>query len=135
MNLNSSLTHWLCHKYRFYFDHLFEQWLTQGKWGKKKIYRTSWEQKKLFRWNKSIFLNFPRAIIWWKKKNNRLTTRKQFTLYIPVSPPGVPGTNLFDLSKMKVWVYIEAIQWFWMEKVKVGSLRMDGSLMLQYLPM
>ena len=135
MNLNSSLTHWLCHKYRFYFDHLFEQWLTQGKWGGGK-YTEHLENKKSFLDEiKSIFLNFPRAIIWWKKKNNRLTTRKQFTLYIPVSPPGVPVTNLFDLSKMKVWVYIEAIQWFWMKKVKVGSLRMDGSLMLQYLPM
>ena len=41
------------------------------------------------------------------------TVYYQETVYsLLVSPPGVPGTNLFDLRKMKDWVYIKEIQWF-----------------------
>ena len=56
---------------RFIFDHLLRQWPTGGKRANKlntKLW-ISWEEKKLFRWNKKHFsYNFLRNIIYWKKK-------------------------------------------------------------------
>ena len=45
---------------------IWKVWKGRGKITKAWISR---ERKELFRWNKSIFHNFWRAIIWWKNKN------------------------------------------------------------------
>ena len=56
---------------RFIFDHLLKQWPTVQKRGKGRNTKLwiSRERKELYRWNKSIFHSFWRAIIWWKNKN------------------------------------------------------------------
>ena len=49
-------------------DQALKQWLAERKRGEDRNTKIwiFWEQKKLFKWNKNIFHNFRRAIIWWK---------------------------------------------------------------------
>ena len=44
-------------------------------------------------------------------QGSRGTTRRQFTFYH--SAPGVPGTYLINLGRIKGWVDLRATQWFW----------------------
>ena len=34
-------------------------------------------------------------------------------LLFTIKSPGVPGTQLIDLGRMKDWIYLGASQWFW----------------------